>query len=266
MTGRKPKICIDVETLKQWYLNDRKSTVQIAKELNCDPASVRYLLKKYEINLRNLSESHLSDYNFCGDKDVVWGSLLGDGSILCRNKKTGQGSASFSKANIGYDHIFYVGSEILGEDPSSRIYEYVPKLSQNTTFKFTTLCCDWFSSEYERWYSKGKKIVPKDLLLNKTILLHWFLDDGCSVWKGKARNRCAVSFSTESFSKKECLFLCDQLKQIFGIDAYLSKSHGGHGSKVSLRAHTNTLFFETICCPNEVSSMKYKWKQKLEKK
>lgn len=251
----------DKEFLIHKYVQEQWSTVKIAKLFGCDPKAVNYRLRKYGIETRSLSNSHMVDgFKFVGNYNVLYGSLLGDGCLLKRSKKTGSGSASFSKGNIGYDHICFVGREILGNDPIERIKEYQPKLSNRSAFKFTTRMCDEFLAEYNRWYPEGVKIVPKDLVLNKEIVLHWFMDDGHSCWKHKRRNSVCVGFSTESFTELDCDYLTKELDK-FGINAYLGKSHGGYGHKIFIRGRSVKDFFNFIGeCPKEIGSMNYKWK------
>jgi hypothetical protein len=190
---------------------------------------------------------------------------LGDACLLKRNSKSGCGSVSFSKNNTGYDHILFVGSQILPVNYEDRIYEYTPKCqSRKTIFKFTTLTCERFAQEYEKWYeitSLGKrKVIPIDFKLTPKIILHWFMDDGCTVWKNKIKTRFSISFATQSFDECDCNRLCESFSN-FGINAYLKKSHGGFGFIIGIRAASIVDFFNLIgLCPKEIPSMKYKWK------
>lgn len=252
-------IRIDRKYLYRAYAIENRSTVSIAKEFNCDPTSIRYRLKKFGIPLRNLSESHLTGFEFAGNKEVLYGCLLGDASLEQRNKKTGQGLASFKKSNTGYDHVVFASREILASDPQDRIVEFRND-SGNSAFKFTTLCCPYFKHEYKRWYNGKQKIVPRDLQLTPQMVLHWFMDDGHTSWKNKQKTRFCLGFSTESFSEEDCNFLSEQLG-LKKIDSYLGKSHGGYGFKIMVRTSSLERFFRWIGpCPEEVPSMKYKWK------
>ena len=64
---------------------------------------------------------------------------------------------------------------------------------------------------YRKWYSQetGKKIVPKDLRLTPTILLHWFIGDG-SVKRNGVRK--TVVLFTLNFSKEYVQFLAERLE------------------------------------------------------
>lgn len=249
----------EIREIEKLYLQDKWSTIKIAKKFGCSYRSIVYWLKKLNIKARDPNESHIGDYNFNGDYEVLYGSLLGDGCLLRRNKKTDKGMASFSKANVGFDHIKYVGNLILNENSDSRIYEYNPK-GGKTSFKFTTQMCEEFLNEYKRWYPKDIKIIPTDLKLTPKILLHWFMDDGHTAWKHKGFKSVHLNFSTESFIKNDCKFLMKQMEEM-GIQCYLGKSHGGYGFKICVRGHYVKKFFEVIGpCPVEVPSMAYKWK------
>ena len=48
-----------------------------------------------------------------------------------------------------------------------------------TAIEFVSRCASAFLSFYSKWYPSGKKIVPKDLILNPIIITEWFCDDGC---------------------------------------------------------------------------------------
>ena len=256
---------LDKDYLYQQYVVEGRSTVAIAKEHGIEPGSVLYRLRKFGIPSRNFSESHRKNaYEFSGDIEVVYGSLLGDASLLKRNRKTNQGSASFSKSNVGYDHVVYVGQAVLNSDPRARIYEYWPDHYNRPAFKFTTLTSTIFAKEHDRWYRGNIKTVPRDLLLTPKVVLHWFLDDGHSTWKHGGRRSVNVGFATESFTKADCEQLAGQLCNL-GVPSYLGKSHGGFGWTVMVRGGSVRDFFNLIGpCPTEIPSMAYKWKVPLE--
>lgn len=238
--------------LEKLYIIEKKSTCEISLMLGCDSSSVHRRLKKLEIAIRNKSQSHLKGYYFNGDLDVLYGSLLGDGGLVRRNKRTNCGLAYFAKGNVNYDHVFHVGQAILGSDPRVRIKE------NPGIFRFSTLSCQKFLEEYERWYKNEIKIVPKDLLLNSKIVLHWFLDDGSTSWHRKS---VELTFASESFSKDDNEFLINQLCKL-GINANLQKINAGTGYRIGVYQKSSVKnFFDFIGpCPVGIGSLFYKWK------
>ena len=49
---------LDIEELKDMYLNQNMSACQIAKIKNCSDETIRYQLKKYNIPLRNIKQAN----------------------------------------------------------------------------------------------------------------------------------------------------------------------------------------------------------------
>lgn len=47
--------------------------------------------------------------------------------------------------------------------------------------------------QYHRWYPNGKKIIPKDLQVTPTMLLHTYLGDGCLVHPERGRPRIVIA-------------------------------------------------------------------------
>jgi len=143
--------------LHEMYVNKKWSTVKLSKMHNVDPSTIHYFLRKYGICTRNISQVKIRNYVFEGNVNVVYGSLLGDGSLVKRYKCSDVASAYFIKSNIGYDHVFYVGNCILNMNPKKRI---VKKFSEDgfckgVYYKFSTLSCEFFkngdgSAKY--WY------------------------------------------------------------------------------------------------------------------
>lgn len=257
----------DEEYLREKYEIDKLSTVKIAQKFGVSPRTIKYYLNKFGVSLRSISDAKRIDgYEFVGDEEVLYGSLLGDGWLVKRNKN---GLASFGKANIGYDHVFYCGQAILSVNPTNRIVEIQPSLCESTYrtdkvhFRFTTKTCKKLTKEYYRWYVEYPekfKIIPKDLKLTPKIVLHWFMDDGCCSWRDKQKTRVEVGFSTQSFCVDDCELLRLKLREI-GLQSTLHKHSGGFERTVHLRASSILDFFDYIGqCP--VPSMEYKWKLK----
>jgi hypothetical protein len=252
---------------KDWlinlYLKERKSTVAIAKLIGCDARSVNGALKKFNIEIRNLSESHLSNkFELIKDWDVINGSLLGDASLLWRNRKTGQGGASFSKTNKNFDHVLFVAKSIYGDFGESRIGPNCKSL--DFYHRFRTVMHVELTKAYKEWYPASNnyvKIVPRTLDLTPKMILHWFMDDGFSLYRSDS-NSLRIGLCTECFNKSDNLFLIEQLNDKFHLNARLTKTgtHGAaFGQRIAIPGGKWKEFFNLIGpCP--VPSLAYKWK------
>lgn len=63
----------------------------------------------------------------------------------------------------------------------------------------------------QKWYPEKIKVVPRDLILNKTIIAKWVGDDGCI--RENSKNALILKFSTEGFTKEEVEFLTKLLTE-----------------------------------------------------
>lgn len=63
-------------------------------------------------------------------------------------------------------------------------------------------------NERQRWYPAGKKIVPKDAIINRNSLSALYLSDG------SIEKRGAISIWTLSFTEEENLFLVNKIKEL----------------------------------------------------
>ncbi len=114
-----------------------------------------------------------------------------------------------------------------------------------------------------------KKLVPRDIIINPTVLLHWFLDDGFSTlrdrnqeylnkgWKQRTK-QVIVGFCSESFSKEDNEFLANEIAKI-GIGCYVGKCNSGTGYRIFINQKDTNKFF-AIIGPPPVKSLEYKWK------
>lgn len=275
----------DKNWLYEKYFVDKLSTVQVADLVGAkEPNSVGQALKRFGWSLRNHRNGIVRNIEdvLIINRDVIDGSLLGDCSLGISNKNSDFARPYLHKKNKYRDHLIWFAEQIF---PFNRItiketthsIKYKNIIKRYKIFTFRTNSSEKLLEFYRRWYPSNnnyKKVVPADLILTPTMILNWFLDDGSSTWRKrdgeicKSRNSATypqktkqviVSFCSESFTKEENEFLCNQIKK-FGINASVIKSNGGTGWRIAIGQSSTNDFFDLIGeCP--VDSLKYKWKR-----
>lgn len=273
------------EWLYQKYFIEKLSTLQISNIVGAKQSnSVRQAILRFGWSPRNYREGIVRNKNDCLiiNKNVIDGSLLGDCSLGISNKNSKFARPYLHKKNKYRDHLIWFATQILPVD-NIIIKEITHSLKYNNNVKyynlysFRTQSSDKLLEFYTRWYPVNNgytKVVPRDIILTPTVLLHWFLDDGYSCWRNrdgeicKGRNNKAypqktkqiiLGFCSESFTKEENDFLCENIKKM-GIGASVRKSNGGTGWRLFIDQLSTNDFFDLIGeCP--VDSLKYKWKR-----
>lgn len=176
-------------------------------------------------------------------KDIIIGSLLGDGSI-----KADSGRA-FSKTQYikSKEYIDWHLNEL--KPFSSKIYEvYSDKkfTSRNrktnisvwtkmakylAAYKVQTYTHAYFSELRKLWYPHGIKIIPKNIKLSPLSIAIWFCDDGWNLVKNRRAGFCTHSFTIDdvnfirnelliNFNIKSSLVLCEGEKKQPTIGIY----------------------------------------------
>lgn len=256
--------------LKKKYVDEQLSLREICKLTHTKyPNTIKRKLNQLGIKLRGLRESHMvgKEETLLMDYDILYGTLLGDG---CINKfsKTKETAPRYSKYSSKEDYTFHVAS-LLSKNPEKRIFPVTKEMNGKLFegYSFRTYTSDLLIPIYNEWYPQWnnyKKTVPKNLVLTPRMVLYWFMDDGCSMYKNKylGKQNCIVgSFCSESFSKEENEFLCKQLKN-FGLSVSVRSNVGikGTGHRIFINQSSFPFFFKLIgVCP--VKSMEYKWKE-----
>jgi hypothetical protein len=190
---------------------------------------------------------------------ILQGLLLSDGYLGRRNMTPRFGITSIHKpyvkwisTNLPFDfrRIYSVPEKYVNRNGKIYRYKECHQLSTNADRSLISFA--------QTWYPNGKKIVPRSLKLNPTVLLHWFLGDGSSSYSKNSKSIC-VSFSTDSFSENDCEFLIEQLYQLhpqLQFNKYHSK---GKPFLRSGRKETVGAFFDIIGTPL-LQCFAYKWK------
>jgi hypothetical protein len=148
--------------------------------------------------------------------EIIEGELLGDGSIshVQTNACFSHATANFCYANFIYDRLVSLNIPLLALETLPARNGGKPQLRTRTS------CNIAFTDLRRRWYPKGKKTVPSDLQLTKTMCLHWYLGDGY-IEQG------TVKFSTCGFTEAEVVRLATLLTDL-GFRSSRNRRSGGH--------------------------------------
>jgi hypothetical protein len=148
-------------------------------------------------------------------KDVLVGSMLGDGSLGC-NEENRSKNARLTIRRALKDWRYLLWEHELFEDFCStaglRLFIQEPNVIQPyDSISFQTLSNPVFTEYIDKWYDDNIKIVPRDLELNSMIMLIWFLDDGCITRSNSGKFN--LQLSTDGFRKDDTMFLLDLLEE-----------------------------------------------------
>lgn len=157
------------------YVEQGLSDAKIAQLLNLDKQTIYRWRKEYGISSRYKikldSLPPLTDYQ----KELLIGSMLGDGTI-CKNSNT---KGVYSEGH-GIKQLAYLEwkKEIL-EDYVSRFVVY------DTFCSLATISHPYFLDMFYQWYpckTEGRytKRIPKNITLTPLSLAVWYMDDGSS--------------------------------------------------------------------------------------
>jgi hypothetical protein len=186
------------------------------------------------------------------DRDIIDGSLLSDGCITkraphCKNYCFVHSSAAKSYVEfIQKDLSFRTAGKYHKPRTSPISSKIFSPIVGNGSYDLLSPTSETFTEYRRNWYPNGKKIVPIDLELTQTTLLHWWLGDGT------LDNGRGVVFCTEGFDKTSLQRLSDKLTPLF--PNYINPSN-----RIVIYSKYVTEFFQLIG-PPPVSDYAHKWK------
>lgn len=256
------KIILDRDELYQKYTEDHLSQQKIAEYFNCSIDTVRRNLKEYGIKSNKPSD-------YCSNivqlteiqKSVLYGALLGDGSLI--KHKNGI-NAQFSYLSKSEQHVKFIAQYF--EEYISKIgirsSSYFDQRTNKTYYRtrFRTITDIGFTEEYNKWYLNGVKHIPNDLILNPMICLIWYIGDG-GICNGKQSQY--IKLATQCFDKKEQEDIL--LPQLSDFNAKLMKADigkNGNQQYFIYIPHLNMLDFLNYIGDCPFSDYEYKWNYK----
>jgi hypothetical protein len=261
--------------------------IDISKELGIKaPNSVGQALQRFNIPIRSISDGlSASRSNDLGiefnrpwkfNKSVLDGCLLGDGYLSIYNSESPHSYPKFCKKNKYASHILYTVSTLIEDCSMVTISPEYKKWVDGRNLKYYGVYTDIkkeLKPIYDDWYpstNSRQKIIPRNINIDSTVLLHWFMDDGYScrrIRDGHATNQIILGFCSESFSKEDQEWICNQFNSKYDIGMYVKKtSEGskGRGTGYRIRVLQSKVkdFYNVIgVCP--VVDFEYKWKHDI---
>jgi len=218
------KIEIEKKDLKQLYINEDKTTRDIACIYNCEKSTISRRLKKYGIQIKR----HKRKYSFYygqkineEQKQLILGSLLGDGCIS-KHHDGENGYRFIEQHSIKQLEYLMMKKNILNNFISSktrRIDNSKNKSYGNgIAYSICTVLHKEFEKFYKMFYINEKKIVPY-FDLKPFSLAIWYFDDGSlDVLKN---NKYIITLHTEGFDEKSIENARKILFDNFNIKSFL---------------------------------------------
>jgi hypothetical protein len=198
--------------------------------------------------------------------EVIDGEMLGDGSLAMSEK-----NARFTYGTINREWTDYlrealseIEMSIVRTQPETRTVDEDGKVShRQEKYVWETLVHTGLTEQRKRWYPDGKKIVPRDLVLTPTVLLHWYIGDGSVKKPGPKSEKQEIFLHSNCFNDNDIDFLIEKLAGL-GIEARANRtSPTKSGQKLRIVNSSIPRFFNVIGqCP--VPSYQKKWDLKDE--
>jgi len=179
-------------------------------------------------------------------KEWIDGELLGDGSVLSYTSY----SAEINYTSKYFEYIKYVSDTLLsfGIAQAGKIYKRYYKQSNIPNYQYKSCRYVELLPIRNKWYSNGKKIVPRDIKLTPLTCRQWYIGDGYLT-----KDYPAIYLCTYGFSVADVEWLVKQLR-----DLELKTTREPGNNAVYISAHSTQDFLAYIGkCP--VECYQYKW-------
>ena len=234
------------EWLEKKYIEEKLSIRQIGKLSGVDRTTIGRRLRKLNITVRSNIEAMANHCNL-SQEAINWisGEILGDAYLQ---------SCSIHSARILYgskyeEYINYVSDTLksFGIQQSGKIYKRYDKRCNSYIYNYASLSYTELLSLRKQFYPEGKKIIPKDIKLNPTILKQHYIGDGSLIYPKNGRPY--VKLATYGFPVSDVNWLVKQLNKlgflakrctsnnIIGISTYSTKDFLNYIGKCPVKCY-----------------------------
>lgn len=236
--------------------NNANSMSELKNNLRCSNWAIQDRMKKYNLPKKEVNkEIILTDEQ----KNVIIGSLLGDGSIIKHKKCKNSYFSYVSSQKEHVDYIYYFIKELMTERyKDGPVKSETFDLRTNKTYvsySIRTKNNICFKNIRNEWY-KEKKIIPENLILNPLICKIWYLGDGGILKSKRHVASNYIKLSTDGFEPKYVLNIIKKLNFFEARIQYRNKEKTQ--SAILIPRYKIKDFLKYIGeCP--IECYKYKW-------
>ena len=178
-------------------------------------------------------------------RDIVIGSLLGDGSMRCRANALLEINHSISQRAY-VDWKYAELADLVSTPPRRRSGN-----GNRVAYRFVTRSLPELTPYFREFYYSGKKRIPMSVDLTPLTMAVWFMDDG-------SRSRRAVYLNTQQFSREEQHRLLRMLREQWDLTGSLNRDKSYFRIRISVES---TKRFREIIDPHMLSELRYKFPQ-----
>lgn len=239
---------LDKKVLENLYLQD-KSYKEIAEITGYNRNSVNGYFYRTKGKMEDSRKYRRNSIEISDEqKEIIFGTLLGDGNIQRQKTRSYSGRYNHSiKQEVYCYHILNKLSPLVSEMKYATVIGGNGKQYKTCYFYFkNNLNLEPF---HQTFYKNGVKDVPKDLsLLTPLAMAYWFMDDGT------ASGGCSISIATCSFSLNGLLRLKNYLLERYGIEITIQKDF-----KIYFKSKSAIIFYELVQ-EYVIPEMMYKFK------
>jgi hypothetical protein len=155
-------------------------------------------------------------------REVVIGTLLGDGSVRCKTNALLEINHSIKQRAYvlwKYEQL----ADLVATPPKER-----PGNAGRVACRFVTRSLPALTPYYRMFYANGRKAVPEVELTPLTLAV-WLMDDGC-------RSRNAVYLNTQQFDRASQETLLRLLREQWSIDGALNRDKQYHRIRLTVES------------------------------
>lgn len=186
--------------------------------------------------------------------DILHGHLLGDGCVY--KPKKDKTYCRYSQSCVHKEYLEWIISTVkIFNQPNIRYVSSYDKRTDKTysRYAFATKTIPILNDLRSIWYPEGKKILPKDVIVNSNSLLRFYLDDGSYHPSGNY-------LATNDFSPSDVEILLDKIILYTNLNWTMHKTGKKDVYKIFLSKKYRKDFLNIIgTCP--VECYKYKWRE-----
>jgi hypothetical protein len=177
-------------------------------------------------------------------RQIIVGSLLGDGTMRCKTNALLEINHSFhqqSYVDWKYRHL----ADLVRTPPKARRSN-----GARIAYRFVTRSLPELTPYFRLFYGTGRKRIP-ELELAELTLAVWFMDDGC-------RSRNAVYLNTQQYDEVSQSTVLRLLHEQWGIEGALNRDKTYYRVRLSVEG---TRKLVQLIEPYLLSDLRYKLPQ-----